>query len=49
MHFVFSRLQKGEKKFKNIQNTVIDVKFDEELKSELRNELPYKSKPENRI
>ena len=50
MHFVFSRLQKPEgrkKNFKNIQNTVIDVKFDEESKSELRIGLPSKDKHRN--
>ena len=41
--------RRAKKNFKNIQNTVIDVKFNEELKSELRNKLPHKSKPENRI
>ena len=30
-----------------MRTTVIDVKFDEDSKSELRNRLPWKAKPEN--
>ena len=32
---------------KNMRTTIIDVKFDEESKSELRIDLPCKRKPEN--
>ena len=37
LHFAFPRLQKSEKK--NIETTILDVKFDEESKSLLRIEL----------
>ena len=42
------RLYKSEKKiYKNMRITIIDVKFDEESKSEVRIGLPCKEKPEN--
>ena len=48
LHFAFRRLQKGEKKEKkNIKITIIDVKFDEEFKFELRIGLPCTAKPGN--
>ena len=43
LHFVFPRLQKSEKNFfLNMQPTIIDVKFDEEFKSEIIIGLPRK-------
>ena len=36
-----------KKILKNMRTTIIDVKFDEESKSEVRIGLPYKGKPEN--
>ena len=44
---VFSIVQKWKKIQKNIRTTIIDVKFDEESKSEVRIGLPCKGKPEN--
>ena len=47
-NFRFLDYRKVKTNFKNIQTTIIDVKFDEESKSELRTGLPCNDKPENR-
>ena len=46
--FRFLDYKKSENKFlKNIETTIIDVKFDEKFKSEFRFRLPRKEKSEN--
>ena len=44
---VSSIIPKEKEIKKNIRTTIIDVKFDEESKSEVRIGLPCKEKPEN--
>ena len=45
--FCVSSTTDKRKKISNMQTTIIDIKLDEEFKSELRIGLPLKTKPEN--